>query len=334
MADLINAPCGIFGANTGDTTCRIEPRFLDSYIWTPFDTELTPAQCATPATIKAALQALLYNSNRALRCYIFKGASTVALGVTEATSETSGYGKARSLLDAQYNLTFTFWNKGTCWYSKAQEFDRAKGRIWLIGTDGVFHAEKMANGNRRGFEECDHLVNAASMATGAAGWMQTHKITFNDYTNDYGKNASYAKIPNLQKDLLGIQDIFINNITSLISPTAPVGTYYIQVLDSCGGSDLAAKNQTYWTTKTQGHPYTSYNNTTGAGTVIPISTAVYTEIPYVGATAGAIALAFDITDTDWVLTDNVFLGLPPTNTLNSDGVIGVEANPSFIVLPN
>lgn len=340
MADLEKMKCGNIQSNTGDNRCKIELELLETYIRIPEGKVYTTTETADGDAFMAALQADLYNPIKSLRAYIFKGAASVAQGVTEATSETSEYGKVRSRLDMQVNLTYTFWNKGQCWYSATIPFNRdSSGRYILIGKDGTIVSQIVRDSSgtiigRTGFQMCDVLINAPTMATGSAGVMQTHRLTFNDYQNDYGLNASYIQSSNASKDLYGLQDFYLKNITSLITPTPPTGTYYVQVLSSCGGTDIAAQFQTLFTSETQGHPWISYNNTDGSGSVVAITSATYVATPYVGADAGAIALAFTTGSGGWTAGEDVHLEVAATNVLNTDGMVGFEANPNYIVLPN
>lgn len=336
MADLKRVNCGKKAKNTGDNRCRIEFELLQGYVALPNGREYTPEETLTGDTFMAAIQEDLRNPKPELRAYLFIGPSTTAAPTyTEATSETDEYGRKYSRLDQQADLMFTFRNKGQCWYSAAIAFDRQQGNYTylLIGRNGTIAGYKLSNGNTIGFVMSDVLVNASTIPTGSTGTIQTHKLTFNNYQNDWGEDAVFIETDNAANDLRGLADFYLNDITQLVSPVV-VGTYWVQVLGSCGGADLASTYQSLFEAETAGHPWIAYNNTTGPTHAIIISAAVYHATPYPGATAGAIAIAFDVTDTDWTAGDDVNLSVEGTAGLNTDGMIDFEANPNNIILPN
>lgn len=331
MATLIELICDNIVRNTGRDNCGIDLNRLSGWAWVPKSVSYTPAQYATGDLLLAALQASAYNANKALRIYPFSGVNGFEAANTDATTETSGYGDIRTLLDTKIGFTFSLWDIGSCLASNLMSFSRQQNsfRLLIWDIDGVVAGTKIQSGanagNLTGYDLSNLYVPPRTFNTGAAGVVQTVQMQLKNGYNQFGKDFIYVKTDDVN-DLKAINDIQLVDITSTILPTPAAGIYYVRVVSGCGGDSVAAIFHDILDVTTQGTVWTSTNNTDGG--VITITAVTY------DAPSDSMKFVFDTTDTDWTTGEDVKLQIVGTAALAALGLVGFEANPNFIVLPN
>lgn len=334
MALLTGLVCATSVRNTGVNLCATDFGRPAGFILVPIGVSYTPTQTSTGALFFAALQASAYNVNPSLRIYPFLGCNGIALKDTAATTETSAYGDVRTLLDFKGGIDFSFWNKGPCWTTNALSFSRMQGSytIMYVDVNGVVAGTVLPNGNMTGYSMSNLYVTPSTINDGKAGATTVINVNLLDAYNQWGINWAYVKTNNAATGLFGINDIQMIDITANVvasGVTVPTGTYYVKIVDSCGGSSVAARYSTQLGIITQGAPFSSYNALTGVSHVIPILTNTY------NLTQDAMQIGFDTSDADWVTTNNVALGLGNTSVLATAGLIGFEAiQPNPLILKN
>jgi hypothetical protein len=333
MADAIDMQCALDAENTGVPDCPVDLNRIAAFLLLPKGKSYTPAQTANGEVFLAALQADLYNVNKAQRIYLVTGINNFEAANTDATTETSGYGDIRTLLDTKIGATLTIWNGGACYFSSLMAFSRKQGSYTLmwIDIDGVVAGTKIKRGasagNMTGYDLNNLYFPPRAMATAAAGVMQQVNIAMADGYNQFGKNWMYVKTDNAATDLKGINTIQLVDITSTISPTPGTGVYHIKVLSGCGTQNLVPLYGTILDTITQGTVWTSINNTDEG--VINIS-----SITIPPGDDPELIFTFDTTDTDWAAGEDVLLSMVDTEDLATALMVGFEANPTSLILLN
>jgi hypothetical protein len=323
MALLTGLTCASKARNTGTNLCAIDLDRLAGFALVPKGVSFTPTQTATGAAFFTALQAAAYNVNPALRIYPFMGINGIEDATTAATTETSGYGDVRTLLDAKAGFNLIYWGKGSCWNKNAMAFSRQEASYTMILWDvnGIVAGTELTNGNLTGFDLNNFYVNARTLNTGAAGVQIVINVSFRDWYNQFGKNWAYVQTDSASQ-LMGLNDIYLKNITSTVLPTPAAGTYYIQVLSSCGGTSVAAIYNAELDTITQGAPFSTTNPATG--NAISILTNTYS------ATYDAMVIGLDTSDADYIAATQIKVALADTSVLAGLGIIGFEAVPNSI----
>lgn len=317
--------CASTASNSGTNLCAIDLNRLAGYILLPKGLSYTPTQTATGAAFLAALQASAKNVNKALRIYPFiinQGGTELAN--VDATTETSGYGDIRDLLVMKMGLTISFWGKGACWNTNGMSFNKRESSytVMFIDVDGIVAGTTLSSGNMTGYDLTRNNMNPRTLATGGAGSVITVDMMLQDGYNQFGKRWAYVKTDNAATDLNGLNDIFLNNITSTISPTPAAGTYYIQVLASCSNTSVAAIYPTQFGTTTQGSPFSTAN--AANSNAITILSNTY------DTTSDAMIIALDTSDADYTAATNLKFSLASTSVLDGLNIIGFEAVPNSI----
>lgn len=326
MANLLTGlVCANTARNTGTNLCVANFGDVKGIIMVPAGVSYTPTQTATGAAFLAALQASAKNVNKALRIYpIIMGQGGVELANVDATTESSGYGDIRTLLDAKTGITMSFWGMGPCWNANAMSFNRQESswRAFLVDADGTVAGTVLPNGNMTGYRLSRFYVSQRTLAVGTAGEVITINIQLQDGYNEFGKNWAYVKTDNAYTSLTGLNDIYLKNITSTVTPTPAAGTYYIQVLASCGGASAAAIYSTAFGSTTQGSPFSITNPATSND--ITMLTNTY------NTTYDAMQIGLDTSDTDYNAATNIMVALGNVSVLDGLNIIGLEAVPNSI----
>lgn len=323
MALLIGLNCALNARNTGNNLCVTDFGLPEGFILIPPSVSFTPAQTKDGATFLAALQAAAYAVNPAQRIYPFMGINTTELANTEATTETSGYGDIRTLLSMKMGFAFTYWGKGPCWNANALAFDgkETSYSMMLVDKNGVYAGTVLPNGNMTGYDLTRLNINPRTIATGSAGSSILVNIMLRDGVNQFGKNWAYVQTDSAQP-LKGLNDIYLQNITSTIVPTPATGTYHIKVLASCGGTSVAAAFPTALGSIVAGAPFTVSNNANL--NIISMLTNTY-DLP-----SDSMKIGVDTTDADYIAATTIRIALGDVTALTTAGMPGFEAVPSFI----
>lgn len=335
MAQATGLECILNAANTGSPNCPVVFSRIGSLILLPKGKVYTAAQIADGATFLAALQADAANPNKAQRIYPINGIVSVESVGAEATEETSGYGDTRVLLDTKVALNFTLWEGGACLNKNLMKFSKQAGAytVMFVDQDGTVAGTQVTSGVNAGgitgYDLNKLYVAPRSVVTGDAGEAQVIQIGLANGYAQWGINWAMIKTNNASTDLKGLNDIQLTNITASITPALPVGSYAIRVTSGCGTQNLVDLYGDVLDTLTQGVIWNSVNATDGG--IIPI-----TSITPVTDLNGSqyLIFAFTIANENWVLGENVLLSMVAVDDLNTAGIIGFEANPNSIILPN
>lgn len=325
MTGLINLSCFGGGGNTGNPTCDILPELIKMGILIPKGMSWTEAQIYAAGGILPLLVTAATATNAAARIYPILEFQGMEPTSEERTQQTGGYGARRTVRRGKISWSFQMWG-GKCLHTALMGFDdrAASFDLLLVDENGIILGRETSTGGFGGFSLSDLYVGDYMLADGTNGAMW--EIAFELSSSvEWNTDSRYIGTNNAFRDLRGLRNITLRNATPGITPTPAVGTYWLDITTDCGTTNLM---DIYATELAIAGNWSATNATDGG--VISITSRTATV--FQGRTY--LVFVFDTADADWTLGEDVRLQAANTSVLAANGIIGYEANPSFVVLPN
>lgn len=127
--------------NTGIVPKKFDLKRITSLLMVPKGFEFTAAECLTPATFKAALQAHSTKDDRNVRIWPIHGITNFEAADTEPTEYTAGYGQKRTITPGKYGMKLTFLDDLTR-HANLMEFNNEDFDFILADENVKFQGKK------------------------------------------------------------------------------------------------------------------------------------------------------------------------------------------------
>ncbi len=325
MGSFLNITCFGGGGNTGLPTCDPKPELIKMGVLLNKGKRYTAAQIKSATGILPLLIADAKAVNFAARIFPILEFQGMEVNSEDRVQQSGGYGSRRTVRRGKVAFTFDMWG-GKCLHTALMGFDdrAASYDLLLVDENGVIIGNEYSDGSFGGFSLNDIYVGDFMLPDGTNGTMWNLAFELSS-SKQWNETAKYIGTDNAFEDLRGLRNLEMEDVTELVIPALPTGSFAVRVTTDCGTTNLA---DVFATELIIAGNYTVKNATTLL-TIAVVSRNIETNngIKYV-------RFNLDVTSPNWVPGEDVQICAVDTAALAVNGIIGYEANPVCIILPN
>jgi hypothetical protein len=227
------AQCSTDKSNLALSKCNKLPKLIKGMIETPADFSFSPADIASAAAFKTALQALLIEDAQADRGYLWPFFFSFENNSEETVFEETPLGR-RAVRDGQYRFNFNI-SENICLHKAMFSHRTTQGRVFLIDSDNQILGTVDTDGNFLGF---------------TISMVHTGKFIFNDGSVVTKSPIFVDLLDNTELDrdgeiLSGDIGKVINQVIRLADATLEIvgtpsaTTIVVDVYAECDGTEIA-----------------------------------------------------------------------------------------------
>lgn len=325
MGAFLNITCFGGGGNTGLPTCDPKPELIKMAVLLNKGKRYTAAQINSVTGILPLLIADAKAVNFAARIFPILEFQAMEVTSEDRVQQSGGYGTRRTVRRGKISWNFEMWG-GKCLHTALMGFDdkAASYDVILVDENGVVIGNEYSDGSFGGFTLSDLFIGDFVLPDGSNGTMWNVAFELSS-SKQWNETAKYIGTNNAFEDLRGLRNLELYNATAIVLPEPAAGTFWIEITTDCGSVNLA---DVFPTELILAGNYT-VKNATDLTTIPVTSRAIDT---FNGKKY--VKFILDVTSPNWVVGEDVQLCVAPTNTLESNGIVGYEANPVCIILPN
>jgi hypothetical protein len=320
MAGLNALDCGSDVRNTGIGGCSLNFEATKGDFLVPKGRVYTQAELATPASLRAALEADIL-APKGTRIFPLHGFEAITDNTEDPTFQTMASGRQVPIREGNYNWIFQYYDGGLCLSNKLRSFKNNTGYAVLFydAENKLFGTTKTASDGKPGMAGIPlEVLYPFPWKPNDFANAPIYRIQFSFKPNYINEDIAYVDAGFNLDELNGLQNI---NLTVVGTPAG--GVFQVQALTGCDKSNLY---DLYSTQLASAALWTLANAATGAA--IPITSVA------ANATLKAFTVTADTADPAYTAvgaTGKVSIGTVGPAALDAADIAGYESIPVEVV---